>query len=409
MLSAILLGGAACSGAQSVKEGSARLEFQLRTENLEVVRRPLSTRTPDEAEICSSLAGELRFGRVPFRLPGEDAVSSRNFVRFAASYSDAPLPEVLVDFDRNGAVDCSEKLPLLAHPTRPGLAFRTLDLGASDKQPGRRYRLSLPVKVSGRATEDVFTLELVDVPVAQWRHEGRETLWILYDGNFDGVFDGRFGDALVADLSGDRRVSLGPGREGFFSLRLPVIVPWGVYEIEELDRRGRWLTLRELPQETADRIRTLRPGEIGETIECPVPGGQPLRIGGATTGHVLLYFWFSHCGACQLDMEALAPLLAQLPEESLQAVGVSLDDDPTGFEAFAREHGRGWEHCYAGAAFWDNPVAVRFGVFSPGGFALLDPMGRLVAQGVRAEAILEELAKHVPEAAGLILDGEEPR
>lgn len=357
--------------------------------------------------MCPQLAGELRYAVLPHRLPGEPASSNANFLAVVAAYGDSERPTVLVDSNQDHRLDCTEELPLLSHPKRPGFAFRTLEVswrGEAGATTRRRYRLSLPERLQDPLA-DQLSLEMVEVPVARWSRDGRETLWVLYDGNFDSRYDRSFGDGLFIDLTGERHIDTRPQSEDFFSLHLPLVLPWGTWEVRELDPEGRFLTLARLPDSVAETLEPLGPGSFVDALECRDPDDRTVHVAGASGRYQLLYFWLSHCGSCEADLQELAALLPTLERGRWWMVGVSLDEEAATFRDFATRHAGVGTHCFLGTTLWDNAIARRFGVVAPSDFVVVDPRGRILFQDRGIEALRRALGElHADPKGSLVLD-----
>jgi len=373
-----------------------RLEFAPEVLNIEFVRRPLLLNLKEEPQVCADLPGERRYGQIPFRLPEEDALSTEHFLSFMVIYGGKPLPSLLVDLNQDGAIACDESVDLVQNPTDRGRAFRTLVLGGKGIRPEGRYRLSLPA-VLGSPEGDLFGLDLVDAPVARWTLDGHPSMWVLFDGNHDGVYDRKFGDGILVDTSGLGRLNADPYAGGFFSYNLPLRLGSATYRVLDVDPQGRHLTLARMPEGDAAKLRPLGPGEASDTIDCADGGGGAIRLGGATGRYQLLDFWFSRCGSCERELKALAPVIERIGPERLTAVGVSLDATRSAFRAFVEAHQPGWPQCFVGSTFWDNPVAARFGATGPSDLILLDPDGRVMARAHSLDGLLPKLDELFPQ------------
>ncbi|HWM91039.1 MAG TPA: TlpA disulfide reductase family protein [Thermoanaerobaculia bacterium] len=396
LAAAALLGAAAAPSPETL-----RLQFTPEVHNLEIVSRPLRADPPKDVLVCPSLAGEKRYGAIPFRALGGKATQKGSSLIFAAAWGESGPPKMLIDLDHDGELGCGETLPLLTDARRPGRAFRTVSLARPGQVRPQRYRISVPLRLEGSAGRDGYTAELVDVPVARWTSpEGKSTLWILFDGNVNGVYDRQFGDALLVDTSGERKLSADPSGESFLSYHLPMALPWGTYELAELDPQGSFAVLRRLPEGAAAKLAALGVGDRVEALPCNDLSGRPATFGGATGRYQLVFFWLSLCGSCAQDAEAIAPVLAALGPERLTPVGVSLDEDPEGARRFVEEHRLAGSQCFAGTTLWDNAAARRLGVSSPSTFLLLDPEGRIRFRGTGFQRLRPVLEEIFPELRG---------
>ena len=378
--------------------GRVRLEFTREVLNIEVLGSQLRAEPSEGLQLCAESSGDRRFGQIPFRLPGEDPLSTEHFLSFMVTFGGNPLPTLRIDLNRDRLIACDETVPLVQNPTDPGRAFRTLVPGASETSPRSRYRLNLPV-VTGAPEGDFFQVDLVDVPVARKPLDGAVSLWVLFDGNHDGLYDHKFGDGILVDRSGLGRLKTDPYAGDFFSYSLPIKVAGESWRVIEIDPQGRHLTLAPmLPAET-EKFRPLGPGDTSETIDCMDAGGSSIRFGGATGRYQLLHFWLSQCSACEREIKALAPVLKRIAPDRLATVGISLDATRLNYAEFVKTHEPGWPQCFVGAMFWDNPVAVRFGVTGPSDLVLLDPEGKVVtrAHGVdELKPTLDQLFLQAP-------------
>jgi hypothetical protein len=397
----LLLAGSARTPAATGEAAfeTKRLAFAPEVLNVGFLRRPLLLKPKEGLRVCADLPGERRYGQIPFRLPEDDALSTDHFLSFMVIYGSKPLPSLLVDLDQDGAIACDESVSLVQNPGDSGRAFRTLVLGGNGTRQRSRYRLNLPV-VSGSPQGDLFSVDLVDVPVARWPLEGHSSLWVLFDGNHDGVYDRKFGDGILVDTSGRGRLNTDPEAGNFFSYNLPIRLESATYKVLDVDPQGGHLTLARMRESDAAKLRPLGPGEASETIDCESSGGSPIRFGGATGRYQLLNFWLSQCGACEREIKALAPVIARIGPERLTAVGISLDLTRTTYRAFVEAHRPTWPQCFLGSSFWDNPVAVRFGATGPSDLVLLDPDGRVVTLAHGVEELLPTLDGLFPQGAG---------
>lgn len=395
LAAAALLGAAAAPGPETL-----RLQFTPEVQNLEVASRPLRADPPKDVLVCPGLEGEKRYGAIPFRMLGGKATQRGSSLIFAAAWSDSGPPKMLIDLDQDRELGCGETLPLLTDARRPGRAFRTVSLARPGQARPQSYRISVPLRLEGSG-KDGYTAELVEVPVARWTSpEGKSTLWVLFDGNFNGLYDRQFGDALLVDATGERRLSPDPAEGSFLSYHLPMPLPWGTYELAELDPQGSFAVLRRLPEGTAAKLQPLAVGDRVEALPCSDLSGRDATFGGATGRYQLLFFWLSLCGSCAKDADELAPVLAELGPERLTPVGVSLDEEPEGARRFVEEHRLAGAQCFAGTTLWDNAMARRLGVSAPSTFLLLDPQGKIRFRGNGFHQLRPVLEETFPELRG---------
>ncbi|MGH9870598.1 MAG: hypothetical protein ACREAA_20870 [Candidatus Polarisedimenticolia bacterium] len=382
----------------SVPSGPVRLDFVPEVQNVPVARHRLEGRPSTVASYCPALRGDVRYGFIPIG-PVRSTAGDRPHGLFVAVAQDQSAPpRLFVDRNLDGAVGCEESFETLPHPGRAGAFLRTMPLPpALPDSPRVRF------VVSGGAAPDergAVEVELVDVPTSRTPIGGRPATWLLVDGNLDGVFDGGFGDALLASLDSNVPVSLDP----YAGSRLPfgavLHLADAAYRLESVDPAGRYAVLPPASPADAALWRRYALGEKPPESACETLDGRTVRVGGERDGFQVIYFWLSTCGRCSEDMQVLAPAVVAARAPGVTLVGVSLDGAVSDYEAFIEAHRPDWPQCRAGARLWDDPMAFRFGVRAGGDFAVLGPDGRIVATGNGHELILSSLDRIGREAPG---------
>jgi hypothetical protein len=381
------------TGGGSLALEPTELRFDEEIQNLRVWRKELRQYRPTGVRaVCETLVGDLWYGRIPHRLYDEDVVAKQNFLNFVVAYRSNDRPVVLVDFDVDHMLECEEEVALISNPDKPEELFRTLILKwRDDGGPSRqqRYRLSILSRV-GPSERASYAIDLVDVPVARWSNGRHKTIWILYDGNYNGLYDRRFGDGILIDTTGNGRFNVERYGGNFFSYHAPIGLPWGTVEVVDVDPAGRSLRVRSSERSVANR-GALREGDLVPVLECKVLDGSTVRLGGATGVHQLVFFWMSSCGSSRRALREITAVVKTIEPGRLSAVGVSMDEAHANAERVVRESLIEWPQCYSGRAFWDNELARRFEVRSAADFVLIGPEGRLVASGNGAEQLIEVL------------------
>ena len=404
-LSVVLLGASPCL-AEASAAGAHRLEFRSEVQNIRAIDGALTRNpTPGVKLSCAEVSGPVGYGRLPHRQHGERAASAEHFLHFAVVYPATSSPVLLFDSDGDRTLTCAERIPLLGHPQDPSLVFRTVTVSWKDDGGAprtQRYRITVPAHLDSSAPGGIRSyVDLVDVPVARWNVGGKNSLWILFDGNFNGEFDRGFGDGLLVDQTGERRIDMRPKGQNFFSTHAPLELPWGNFEVTEVDPKGRSITLAPVSEAKVREFRPFHSGEVVPALECRSGVGSPVSIGGASGRWQLLFFWHSGCGSCKADIETLTPLVTSIGSDRLSAVGISLDEDLSTYRSFVDSIVGAWSNCFSGQMLWDNQTARRFGVYAPSEFVLLDPEGRFVAHGHGAQGAKEAIQAASLESASL--------
>jgi len=364
------------------------LEFGRETQNVPMVNEVFDVGLDGVETACPRLSGETRYGSIPHRLYDETMVETGHFVDFAAVYPQEGAPELVVDTDHDGRLECDERVELIRHPRDGNVLFRSLDLKWNDSGPARqvRYRIKIPaLLVDG---EQRYEIEMVDVPVARWTQDGLGSIWVLYDGNHDGIFGGKFGDGILLATDGTGTLDTDPEGPNFHSYYEPIMLPWGTFSVIEPDPAGRALALRKMvPESLPERYRA---GDLVPAMECRSIEGQPIRFGGEAGRYQVLFFWVASCGSCFGEAEELKPIAERFGAANVSVVGISMDESVERSKMFVRQTQIGWPNCFSGRVLWDNDLARRFEVDNPSDFVVLDPSGRVVTKDNGAY-LLEEL------------------
>jgi peroxiredoxin len=365
------------------------LEFENQVQNIRIATQPLRSALARPVTIdCADARGPAGFGELPHRILGEGFGSTEHFIAFAAVYPPGERPVLFIDHGSDRRLTCDERVDPVVHPRDPEVLFRTIEVAWRDGGPARSrmYRINVPARVDGQVA-----IDLVQVPVARWNVQGTDSLWILYDGNHDGMLDRRFGDAVLVDPTGSGRIDLDPEGPNLFSFHAPLELPWGAFEVTTIEPSGRTLVLRELAGFDAEHYRALEVGDAVAAMSCRTSDGSEAVIGGATGRTQVVYFWLSHCGSCREAMNVLSPLFRELAAGGVGAVGISLDESEASFRSFVDERPLDWPQCFSGTMLTDNALARRFGVYDPSTLVVIGPDGRIAAK-----------LKHVSELRGVL-------
>ena len=129
------------------------------------------------------------------------------------------------------------------------------------------------------------------------------------------------------------------------------------------------------------------PAVDGGTIDLPALRGKA----------VLVQFWASWCPDCNREMPAVLSAYQQFHARGLEVVGISLDKDKAALLATLKKKGIAWPQYFDGK-YWDNEVAVRYGVRGIPELWLVDTQGRVVATGVQADGLATSVPPLLPVA-----------
>lgn len=124
------------------------------------------------------------------------------------------------------------------------------------------------------------------------------------------------------------------------------------------------------------------------------PDGKPVKLSDFKGKYVLLDFWASWCGPCRQENPNVVSAFNKYKDKNFTVLGVSLDRQ-NGKDAWLKaikDDGLTWTHV-SDLKFWQNEVAVMYGVRGIPKNFLIDPQGKIIATDLRGEDLERQLAE----------------
>ncbi|HKC67961.1 MAG TPA: TlpA disulfide reductase family protein [Bacteroidia bacterium] len=144
-----------------------------------------------------------------------------------------------------------------------------------------------------------------------------------------------------------------------------------------------------------DKIASIKGITIGyKAINFTQPDvdGKNVSLSSYKGKVVLVDFWASWCGPCRGENPAVVAAYQRYKEKGFDVLGVSLDQNKDKWVQAIAKDGLTWTHV-SDLKGWQNEVAKKYGVTSIPFNVLVDKDGKVLAKGLRGQALEAKLAE----------------
>tara|TARA_B100000768_G_scaffold144615_1_gene137203 strand:+ start:317 stop:1441 length:1125 start_codon:yes stop_codon:yes gene_type:complete len=134
-------------------------------------------------------------------------------------------------------------------------------------------------------------------------------------------------------------------------------------------------------------------GEVAPVFEGPTPTGELVSLASLKGKVTIIDFWASWCRPCRIENPNLVRLYNRMHDKGLEIVGVSLDKNQSSWARAIEDDGLSWNHV-SNLKYWQDPIALLYGVRSIPAAFVLNKDGVIVAKNLRGaqlDAKIEEL------------------
>jgi peroxiredoxin len=134
-------------------------------------------------------------------------------------------------------------------------------------------------------------------------------------------------------------------------------------------------------------------GKTAPDFSQPDTSGKEVKLSDFRGKYVLVDFWASWCGPCRAENPNLVKTYNKYKDNGFTVLGVSLDQPgkKNSWLAAIHKDNLTWTQV-SDLKFWDNEVAVLYGIKAIPSNLLLDPQGKIVAKDLRGEELDKKLA-----------------
>ncbi|SFD29444.1 Peroxiredoxin [Chitinophaga sp. CF118] len=147
--------------------------------------------------------------------------------------------------------------------------------------------------------------------------------------------------------------------------------------------------------EDESNMTNVKIGQEAPDFSLPDPSGKKISLTSLRGKYVLVDFWASWCKPCRMENPNVVKAYNEYKNKNFTVIGVSLDKKKEAWLDAVKTDGLTWNHV-SDLQFWESAVVPLYGINSIPTNLLLDPQGKVVAIGLRGEALeakLKELLK----------------
>ena len=142
-------------------------------------------------------------------------------------------------------------------------------------------------------------------------------------------------------------------------------------------------------------------GDTAPEISMRNPKGKEMSLSDLRGNLVLIDFWASWCGPCRRENPNVVAAYNKYDKakfrtaKGFEVFSVSLDSDPTRWQAAIDQDGLDWDYHVSDLQRWNSEAAAVYGVSSIPMSFLIDENGVVIAKNLRGMELHRQVDLHV--------------
>jgi peroxiredoxin len=164
---------------------------------------------------------------------------------------------------------------------------------------------------------------------------------------------------------------------------------------EGLNPEVKETSLAKMVKTNLDKMSKTDIGSKAPVFSAPNPEGEEISLNEALGKVTLVDFWASWCKPCRVENPNIVEVYKKYHDQGFNIIQVSLDrpgQKEKWIQAIEDDNLGDWKHV-SNLMFWQDPVAVEYGVRAIPAAFLLDEEGKIIAKDLRGEALGEKVGE----------------
>jgi thiol-disulfide isomerase/thioredoxin len=164
---------------------------------------------------------------------------------------------------------------------------------------------------------------------------------------------------------------------------------------EQLSPEVKELPLAKIVKTRLDKMSKTAVGSKAPEFSAPTPEGNELALNDALGKITLVDFWASWCKPCRVENPNIVEVYKKYHDQGFNIIQVSLDrpgQKDKWIKAIEDDKLGAWNHV-SNLMFWQDPVAVNYGIRAIPAAFLLDENGKIIAKDLRGDALGQKVGE----------------